>query len=253
MENENIDAQAWAEMTYGTVMLSDQRRRDRAVQMAHALASHPAESLPTQMGSHAAVKAAYRFLECPKVTYERLMSPYLQQTMQRTQEQPRVLLIQDMTELSYTHHPKTTGLGPVGASNRGRGSLLQTVLAVCPTSKEVRGIAAPESFLRERAPKGEKSQARKKRKDREPLVWQRQVQRIGAAPATCEYIHVGDRGSDIFAFMRLCKNLECGFTLRVQHDRRVDLLVEQGETPVPFRYRFFRKEGERKRQDLVIC
>ena len=232
MEHAILDAHTWAEQTYGAVMLSDRRRTKRAVQIASALAHAPMESLPTQTGSQAAVKAAYRFLECPKVTYEHLMQPHLHHTRAEMHKKERVLLVQDTTELHYHHHPATTGLGPIGKGNGGTGILLQTVLAICPTTKWVLGIAAQEPFLRQPAPKGETSKQRQKRTYRETQVWQRQAERIGEAPATCEYVHVGDRGSDIFSFLRVCKNLNCGFTIRIKHDRRVDQLVEQEETPV---------------------
>jgi hypothetical protein len=232
MEDATVDAHTWAEATYGSTMLSDRRRTTRAIRLADAFARNPKGSMPAQLGSPAASKAAYRFLESAKVTYERLMRPHLQQTMALIHKQPRVLLIQDTTEINYDHYPKTTGLGPLGPGNRSRGYLLQSVLAVCPTTKQVLGLAAQEPFLRQPAPKGETSKQRQKRDHRETQVWQRQVQAIGAPPPGCEYIHVGDRGSDIFALMRDCLDLECGFTIRVKHNRRVDLLVDQGETPV---------------------
>jgi len=107
------------------------------------------------------------------------------------------------------------------------------VLAVEPTGRQVLGIAAQEPFLRQPAPAGETSKQRARREQKESQVWQRQAQRIGAAPSGSEYIHVGDRGSDIFAFLRTCEQLRCGFLVRVQHNRRVDLRVEQNETTVP--------------------
>ena len=222
----------WAVRNYGSVMLADRRRTARAVSIAAGLASDPRGSLPAQLGSQAASKAAYRFLQSPQVSYERLMRPHWEQTQALMQQQRRVLLIQDTTEIDYQHHPKTTGLGPVGKGTH-HGYLLQTVLAVEPGSQQVLGIAAQEPFLREPAPRKETSKQRDKRAQKESQVWQRQAQRIGAAPAECEYIHVGDRGSDIFAFLRGCEQLDCGFVVRVQHNRRVDLHVEQAETPVP--------------------
>lgn len=87
-------ATQWAVMTYGSVML----------------ASDPMGSLPAQLGS----QAAYRLLESPQVSYERLMRPHLLQTQTLMQQQRRVLLIEDTTEVDYQQHPKTTGLGPVG-------------------------------------------------------------------------------------------------------------------------------------------
>lgn len=228
----SLDAQEWAVMTYGKVHLGDERRTQRAVQLASAMARDPMGSLPKQMGTMAATKAAYRFLESGKTSYEQLLAPHVEQTRALMPQQRRLLLIQDMTEVDYTHHPKTGGLGPVGKGKQ-QGYLLQTVLAVEPESRAVLGIAAQEAFLRQAAPPGETSHQRDKRKHKESEVWQRQVQAIGPAPADCEYIHVGDRGSDIFAFLRECGRQGCGFLVRVQHDRRVDLHVEDGERPLP--------------------
>ena len=230
--NMRSSANEWAVMTYGSVRLGDERRTQRAVKMASALARDPMATFPKQLGGQGATKAGYRFLESAQTSYEQLMRPLLEQTKALMQQQKRVLLIQDMTEVDYEHHPKTRGLGPIGNGSH-QGYLLQTVLAVEPTRKEVLGIAAQEAFLRVPAPAGETSGERDKRKQKESQVWQRQAQRIGAAPEGCEYIHVGDRDSDIFAFLRECLTQECGFLVRVQHDRRVDVRVDQAETPLP--------------------
>jgi hypothetical protein len=230
--NMSGSATEWAVMTYGSVMLGDQRRTQRAMKIASALAREPMASFPKQLGGQAATKAGYRFLESAQTSYEQLMRPHLEQTKALMQQQKRVLLIQDMTEVDYEHHPTTSGLGPIGNGSH-QGYLLQTVLAVEPTSKQVIGIAAQEAFLRVPAPLKETSAQRDKRKQKESQVWQRQVQGIGAAPPGCEYMHVGDRGSDIFAFLRESLKQGCGFLVRMQHDRRVDVRVDQAETPLP--------------------
>ena len=228
-----LNAKEWAVLTYGSVRLGDQRRTERAVMLASNLARKPEASLPAQMGTPAATKAVYRFLQSSSVSYERLMRPHLQQTKDLMKEHRRVLLIQDTTEVDCSLHPKTSGLSQVGKKATHQGYLLQTVLAVEPSSKHVLGIAAQEAFLRQPAPIGETSHQRGKRKDKESLVWQRQVESIGPAPQGCEYIHVGDRGSAIFSFLRACQKHGCGFEVRVQHDRRVDLQVDQAEAAVP--------------------
>jgi hypothetical protein len=196
------------------------------------MARDPMASIPKQMGGQASAKATYRFLESGKTSYEHLMRPHLAQTKEQMQEKKRLLLIQDMTEADYAHHPKTQGLGPIGNGSH-QGYLLQSVLAVEPSRKQVLGIAAQEPFLRQPAPEGETSAQRDKRKQKESEVWQRQAEAIGRPQEGCEWIHVGDRGSDIFQFLRTCLKLGCDFLVRVKHDRRVDLLVDQGETPLP--------------------
>jgi hypothetical protein len=164
-------------------------------------------------------------------------------------QKKRILLVQDMTEIHYTHHPHTTGLGPVG-KGKGQGYLLQTVLAIDPSTREVLGIAAQEAFLRQPAPVGETSHARDKRQEKETQVWSRQAREIGKAPAECHYIHVGDRGSDLFAFLQECLDQGCAFEVRVKHDRRVDLRVDEGRTPVaPAELR----HGKKRPADLEPC
>ena len=157
-----LSAHEWAESTFGSVHLGDQRRTKRAVALAQAIAHDPAGSLPAQMQDEAATQAAYRFLQTPDVTYEKLIRPHVEQTRAQAREPKQVLLIQDTTEVDYQHHPTTTGLGPIGNGTH-HGFLLQTVLAVEPASGQVLGIAHQEPFLRKTAPKGETRREREQR------------------------------------------------------------------------------------------
>ncbi|MFL5697662.1 MAG: IS4 family transposase [Ktedonobacteraceae bacterium] len=228
-----LSAQQWAEHTFGSVRLGHQDRTERAVKMAQAIAHDPSASLPAQMQSGAATQAAYRFLQTPQVSYEHLIAPHVQQTRQAAREQPQVLLIQDTTEVDYQQHPTTTGLGPIGNGSH-HGYLVQSVLAVRPSTREVLGLAHQEPFLRQPAPKGETAWQRKQR-ERESQVWERSVQAIGSPPPGVQWIHVGDRGSDMFPLLWLCRQLQCDCVVRAAQDRNVDLLVEQGEAPVAAR------------------
>src|SRR6266576_5323525 len=140
-----LSALQWAEDTFGSVRLGDQRRTKRAVEIASASAHHPAASLPAQMQDEAATQAAYRFLQTPDVTYEKLIHPHVQQTREEAREPKQVLLIQDTTEVDYQRHPTTTGLGPIGNGTH-QGYLLQSVLAVLPGSRQVLGLMHQEPF-----------------------------------------------------------------------------------------------------------
>lgn len=157
-----LSALQWAEYTFGSVRLGDQRRTERAVEIASAIAHHPAASLPAQMQDEAATEAAYRFLQMPDVTYEQLIGPHVAQTREEASKQQQVLLIQDTTEVDYQQHPTTTGLGPIGNGTH-HGYLLQSVLAVLPDNRQVLGLAHQEPFLRQPAPKGETKRERDQR------------------------------------------------------------------------------------------
>jgi hypothetical protein len=221
----------WAEATFGAVRLGDPRRDRRAVAIAHAMATETGASLPRQLHDGAALEATYRFLHSGHVSYEELMRPHVETTRQDCREQREVLLIQDTTEIDYQHHPKTSGLGPIGNGSH-QGFLLQTVLAVGPHSRQVLGIAHQEPFLRQPAPPKETKQQRLQR-ERESQGWERSVQALGSPPEGVRWVHSGDRSSDIFSFLHLCHEMQCDFLIRAAQDRCVDLLVEQAERPVP--------------------
>lgn len=221
----------WAEATFSSVRLGDPRRDRRAVAIAHAMASETGASLPKQLHDEAALEATYRFLQSGHVSYEELIRPHVEATRQDCREQGEVLLIQDTTEIDYQPHPKTSGLGPIGNGSH-QGFLLQTVLAVVPNSRQVLGIAQQEPFLRQPAPPKETKQQRLQR-ERESQVWERSVQALGSPPEGVRWVHIGDRYSDIFSFLSLCREMQCDFLIRAAQDRCVDLLVEQAERPVP--------------------
>jgi len=209
----------WAERTFATVDLKDRRRERRAVSLAASLMRHPDASLPQQMGAPSALKAAYRLLDQHDVTHAALVEPHWQATRDQAGRQNLVLLIQDTTEIDHTHHPKTEGLGPIG-NGRGRGYLLQSVLAVVPQPRQVLGIAVQEPFLRKQAPKGQ-SCAQRRSRERESQVWSRMVKAVGPPSEGSTWVHVGDRYSDIFDFLEECEQQRCQFLIRVAQDRRI--------------------------------
>ena len=215
----------WAQATFGEVRLGDERRTRRAVSLAEAIAREPNVSLPKQLGEPKEVKATYRFLQSAQVSYEALLRPHLLQTREQCEQQPVVLLVQDTTELDYQAHRQTSGLGPIG-NGRHQGFLLQTVLAVEPTSGELLGIVHQEPFIRQPAPKGERYSQRVQR-ERESQVWERAVQAIGAPPEGVVWVQVGDRYSDIYTLFLACRQQQTHFVIRAAHDRCVDERVEQ--------------------------
>src|SRR2546430_6376980 len=217
---ELLDPQQWAERTFGSVQLQDMRRTRRAVQAATNLAENPLGSLPAQMHTWKETKALYRLLDEPDVTCAALMQPHLQQTREQANASPVVLLVQDTTDIDLSHRRKISGVGQIG-NERGRGFFVQTVLAVRPQTREVLGCMAQEPFVRIPAPEGEQRSQRRKRQERETDVWIRQVQSIGTPAAGSMWVHVGDRGADMFPFFQACQTTKTPFLVRAAQNRRV--------------------------------
>jgi hypothetical protein len=110
----------WADRTFAAVDLGDRRRERRAVALAGRMMRHPDASLPQQMHNRSALKAAYRLLDEEDVTHAALCQPHWDATREHAGRADLTLLIQDTSEIDYTHHPQTEGLGPIG-DGRGRG------------------------------------------------------------------------------------------------------------------------------------
>src|SRR5258708_8129140 len=218
---EVLDPKSWAEQTFGRVQLHDMRRTRRAVKAATDLAENPLGSLPAQMHTWKETKALYRLLDEPDVTFAALMQPHVQQTREQATSSAVVLLVQDTTDIDLSHRRKISGVGQIG-NERGRGFFVQTMLAVHPQTRGVLGCPAQEPFAPIAAPDGEQRYQRHKRDERETDVWMRQVHAIGTPESASMWLHVGDRGADMFPFFQACRSTQTHFLVRAAQNRRVE-------------------------------
>ena len=208
--------QEWARQQWGTVELGDKRRNRLAVEMGWQMAEQPEASLPQQMGSWGSLKAAYRLLNNPAVSLTALPAPHCRQTRQQARVERVVLFPEDTTELDYTAHPSTIGLGPIG-DGHGRGMLLHSTLAVVPTGRQVLGVAHAEVVLRQK----KEAKQPKWRQTPEGQVWQTSAIAVGSPPEGVMWVHVSDRGSDIYEYLTTCRQQHKQFLIRVFRNRQL--------------------------------
>lgn len=209
-----LSADEWAVLNYGQVDLGDKRQNVRAVQMAAMMAAHPSFSLPQQMEGRRELDGAYYLLNNEAVTLEALIEPHREMTLARARQVDVVLLVEDSTELDYTAHSSTTGLGPVGDGNE-HGLILHSTLAIEPQSREILGLAHVEAILRQPAPSKNAHWV----KSPEAKVWETSAQKVGSPPTGKIWVHVSDRGSDSFDYMVACVDRGKHFLLRAHRDR----------------------------------
>jgi hypothetical protein len=219
-----VKEETWAEGEWGSVELGDARRRTRAVKVGANLARLPSESLPQQQGSWGELKAAYRLLNEADVTYEKLSEQHWACSLKAAQKETGVVLfIQDGSELNYSSHKATTGLGHIG-NGKSQGFELHSCLAVSAITEEVLGMAGQqvwvrESLVRERQARGERIVRT------ESEVWAKTLETLGTVPEACRgrFVSVGDRNSDIFSYIRRAQALSWDCLLRVSKNRSVIL------------------------------
>lgn len=183
------------------------------------MATSPDSSLPDQHESWGDVKAAYRFLNNPKVTPEGIQSTHRQQVRLLCTSHPAVLAIEDGSELDFSGHPSVSGLGFIG-DGHGRGLLQHSTLAVT-TDGHLLGILHQIWWRRTRTPKGETRRQRQARATESDL-WADSIRAIGAVGPTTRLIHVTDRGGDCYETMQAAYAAGQGFLIRARHDRYIN-------------------------------
>jgi hypothetical protein len=172
-------------------------------------------------------KGVYRLLSNPYVEHDDILSGHIDRTVARCLGRPAVLVIQDTTTLSYTEHRQVRGLGPVNDSNRARGFLAHTALAVSVEDHAVLGVLDQHVWVRaaRKVTQGESCVARKKRR-RESEHWAAAQRRVGKLFAGQEkrprVIAAFDREGDIFEAFEALEELGHSFVIRATHNRLVD-------------------------------
>ena len=213
------DSSQWAFVHFGGAQLGDRRRTKRAVALAAAMAENPSMSLPKQLPDWTDLTAAYRLLSNDQVLPAALLAPHIAHVREQAARHPVVLCVQDDTFLDFTLRTGIEGLGITGDGD-GRGLLQHTALAVLP-DKRVLGLLHVAWHAVQKAPTGETRRQRQARWNVTD-VWPDTAAALGVWPEGSRVIHVCDRHSDVFRFLRQATELHQEFVVRAEHDRHID-------------------------------
>ncbi len=211
-----FDTEEWAQQQFSDCQLGDKRRTARLIHFAKQVASHPSGGIPEQTETWGDLKAAYRLLNCPKVTFEAIAKSHWQQT--RARAAGRYLVLDDTTELDFGIHRDIPDLSHTG-NGSGWGFLLHSGLLVDAESEEIYGLAGQTIHYRKPAPKKENASQRLKR-DRESKVWGEVIDAVGQPLEGVDLVHVMDRGADNFEVYCHCQQQKVNWVVRVTQKRR---------------------------------
>jgi hypothetical protein len=204
--------------------LKDDRLKGRCQKLAEALGQQPTAPINQACEDWADSKAAYRFVDNPKVTPEEILSPHSQRTVERMKGQAVVLAVQDTTYFNFTRHPETQGLGEIGSKgHKQRGSGLHSTLAVTPEGQPL-GVLTQDYLER---PIGKPSHTPNEAKkqpieEKESYRWLKALEKtIALAPEGVQVVTVCDREADIYEMFVLVQ--ERGASLLVRADENPSL------------------------------
>ena len=224
MSSAVAEDQARVMTEFAEAELGDIRRTQRLVEIATMLAQQPGASLPETCGSQAMLKAAYRFFDNEAIEPAEIVASHLQATISRLACVPVVLAAQDTTELNWTAHPATTGLGPL-AHPRQRGLLAHSTLALTPEGVPL-GVLAQQVWARD--PDTVSQRATRKSRPVAAKESHKWIQRLEAVIEVHEYcpqthfVSVGDREADVYDLFLVPRPVGVDLLVRAAWDRRVE-------------------------------
>ena len=199
-----LDDAHWAEQEFGGAPLGDRRLERRLVTSAARQAEDPTQAF-TRVAKEdwAAVKGYYRLIDQPEesaVTSEHILAPHRERTIQRMRAQRTVLCVQDGTDLNFTSHPMTEGLGVLGRNQTGaasQGLHVHSTLAVSDS-----GLPLGLLNTRFEAPSPKASKGRGDPAERKSRYWQEALadcRTVAGELSRTRLVSVMDREADIFS------------------------------------------------------
>lgn len=216
-----MNTTTWAEHELLHADLPDQRLRRRLVRLAADLAEHPNTSIPEAAGAWASAKAAYRFFDNDRVADQAIRDAHCQRTVERLPADGVFLAIQDTTDLDFTTHPATTGLGYLGHPKH-LGLLVHSTLAATTDGLPL-GLLHQQVWQRDPRLLGKRrSRRHKETKDKESQRWLDGLQAVAAvAPRTATAVVVGDREADFYDLFAAPRPAPVHLLVRARSRRRV--------------------------------
>jgi hypothetical protein len=200
----------WAEEELGRAALGDRRLEKRLVSLLRDFYNRPQASIPEACQSRAKTKAAYRFLDHPEMSMEKVLYSHYESTMERIKAEKVVLSVQDTTTLNYSSHPATEGLGPIGyTKEKGLGLIVHDTLAFTPEGVPL-GLVNVQCWARDEADFGKKHRRYELPiEQKESQKWLVSFRKTAEAQKRCPgttLVSVGDREADIYELFELALN-----------------------------------------------
>jgi hypothetical protein len=230
----------WAFNEFANADLNDQRLTYRLQLLAKDFVQQPLASIPQACGSWANSKAAYRFCSNPKVSFEAVLAPHYDRTLERLAQNRSLVVLcpQDTTTLNYIAHPATQGLGHVGTKpGKSLGMLLHSTLAVSPEG-DCYGLLHAHCWARSKKKSRRRSRDRhaKNIREKETFRWLqgfRRVEQLAQSDPQHSWVSVNDREGDIYEMLQeaTLPGHHAGLLVRARHDRSI-----VGEKKSLFRY-----------------
>ncbi len=184
----------WVEQELQGVDLGDARLNSRLMKLVNDFATNPNASIPQACGEWSATKAAYRFFDSERIKPEDIRAAHIQSTIQRVKKHETILLVQDTTNLDFTHHPHTKNIGYLDNVFQ-KGLKVHSTIAVTPDGVPL-GLICQEVWVRDPPEPGEETPERQTRHQRQgkPALANSSAKQSGRCARGGSHNHRGRQG-----------------------------------------------------------
>jgi hypothetical protein len=249
-----MEAIDWSHKQFWGAALDDVRLERRLVEVAARLRERPRGVLTQSMAEPSELKGAYRLFGNAKVTHGAIIAPHVTLTRGQCREPGNYLIIEDTTDLSFTHRGAIPGMGPL-TKKTSQGILAHTSLAVRiahwdethEPAVEIVGLFGQRCWARAR-PQGTRAARKKvKRSAKRKGAMPSESDRWGAVfgeevplPAGVRHTLVADRECDIFDVVAGCAQRGVDWIIRAAQVRKTsdgeDVFAAAAHAPVLGRF-----------------
>jgi hypothetical protein len=222
MEQSASGHEAWVETELATLSLGDDRLDKRARHVVLDMINMPTGSIPQMSEGWAPTIAVYRFLANPRVAPAHLRQGLTDACEERVRQERVVLALQDTTSLDFDDHTAFQGGGPLGGGDgtAGNGLFVHSAIAVSDDGVPL-GLLHQEDWVRDPDAVGSRHKRKSKPiEEKESYNWiKTKVAVEKATPDTTTIVHVGDRESDMYAFLAQERRPNTYILVRACRDR----------------------------------
>jgi len=215
---------SWDEV-YKDAEFGDVRRNVRAVKIAETIENSYERSASASFEDNAGLKAAFRFVNTPSVTPEKLLGKFIEWNFKGL-KCTHALIVQDTTEFNYSWRKELEGLGPV-TKEGNQGFFLHPGIIVNPKNESVLGLASAYFWKRDggNGNKGEREYHKKPIEEKESYRWLMVPEEIQKYTEGVSFTVVADREADIYELFLAQKEGKFGrnteLLIRAFQNRRI--------------------------------
>lgn len=222
------------ELGFDETNFEDRRLDKRFIKIYEAFQKNPKAILSQVFHNSHQCKAAYRFFNNDKVTHSKIMVSHHKNLIKflDVHKYKQVLEIQDTTEIDYTNHPKTSGVGILGEEkNKRKGFECHSSLIVT-TEGLTLGIGSLRPWCRKEIKRNGKKNIRKiPIEEKESFKWIQAIEDFDTHELIgLERIVVADREADFYEFLDLIKSTNRKMIIRLRWDRKTEEGIMISET-----------------------